>query len=183
VNSDIFCPSCQQWKPRQNSAIEAARKAGMNLYCGRVCAGIGRRKDYPIGPRNPDWKQLKSAYDREYRDKNRERLKAEKAAAYKIAGPLKRDKEKAYRVQRMPKHVEYCRQPEYRAYKEKYDRKRRAVKQFGTEFADAFLVLQQVENEIDSRIDRNEIYRQNGTVNKIQQRRREYERKTGNTAR
>lgn len=176
--TDIFCSSCQQWKPRDNGSINAARKAGRKLYCGRICSGIGRRKEAPVGPRNPNWKKIKSAYDKQRRERLHDVLRAKAKAYYAKVGPLQRDKERATRKARMPKHVEYCRQPTYRVKKEKYDRKRRAVIQFGKEFADAFLVLQEIENEIDSRIDRNEIYRQNGLVNKSVKRRREYERIT-----
>lgn len=176
--TNIFCPSCQQWRPRENGAIAQANKAGLKLYCGRVCAGIRRRKESPVSPRNPNWKTLKAAYDKQRREKHGDRIRAEKRAYYAKVGPLRRDQEREIRKARMPNHIEYCRQPAYRIKKEKYDRKRRATLQFGPEFAEPFLILQQIENEIDSRIDRNEIYRQNGVVNKSVQRRREYERIT-----
>lgn len=182
MTTDIFCPACHQWKPRENGVIARAKKVGLKLYCGRVCSGIGRRKDSPISPRNPNWKALKAAYDKQRREKHGDRIRAEKKAYYARVGPLRREKEQETRKAKMPKHIEYCRQPAYRVKKEKYDRKRRAIIQFGKEFADAFLVLQQIENEIDSRIDRNEIYRQNGLVNKSVQRRREYERITNQSA-
>lgn len=179
----IFCPVCRLWKGRESRHVNRARKMGSNVYCSLKCSGLGRRKEAPISPRNPDWKALKREYDKKYRAKNLDHLKSKKAAAYKITGPLNRGKEKAYRNKRMPKHIEYCRQPEYRVKKEKYDRRRRAVQQFGEEFAEAYLVLQQVDGEIAKRIDRTEIYRQNGTQNKIKQRRRDYDRITNQPAR
>ena len=82
-------------------------------------------------------KKEKAAYDREYRKKNLAWIKAKKADYFqRTYDPVKAAKE---RKKRMPEHVEYCRQPKYRAYKRKYDRKRRASK-FG-EFAEAYEAL------------------------------------------
>lgn len=73
----------------------------------------------------------------------------------------------------MPYHVEYCRRPEYKVKKREYDLKYRAERQFG-EFAEAFMVLSDIEREINDRATRYEIGRDNGTINKAQLRRRQY---------
>lgn len=102
-------------------------------------------------------KAEKAAYDREYRKKNAARLKEQKAAYFKrtydpVEAAIKRKK-------RMPYHVEYCRQPEYKAWKKAYDRKRRKGK-FGP-FAEAYEVLMMLKAEIRKQMpDRFERYAQ-----------------------
>jgi len=120
----------------------------------------------------------KARYDKEYRKKNRRRIKA-RAAAYfqRTYDPVKAAKE---RKKRMPYHVEYCRQPWYRAYKREYDKKRRARK-FGA-FADAYKVLLQLMKEVKKQMpDRFERYAQAGRhawnpINQARRRRKTYER-------
>lgn len=61
---------------------------------------------------------LKAAYDRDYRKKNAVRIKADHAAYFqRTYDPVKAAIE---RKKKMPVHVEYCRQPIYRAYKQGY---------------------------------------------------------------
>ena len=66
---------------------------------------------------------------------------------------------------------------EYRKWKAEYDRKYRSQKLYGP-FAEAFLTLRELEEEIGVRATRTEIYTANGTLNKWKQRRRDYERQT-----
>lgn len=91
-------------------------------------------------------KRKKADYDREYRSKNRELLKRKKASAYAKWGPLHREEERKARQKRMPKHVEYCRRPEYRRKKAVYDRQREAAK-YG-EFAECSEILKVLMREI-----------------------------------
>lgn len=117
-------------------------------------------------------KREKAIYDRKYRKKNRDRLRASKAAYFKRTyDPGKAAKE---RKKRMPQHVEYCRQPKYRAYKRRYDLKRRASA-YG-QFADCYRLLLLLQAEIKKQEpDRFERYRQSGRMQwnpLIQQRRR-----------
>ena len=104
-------------------------------------------------------KEAKAAYDREYRKNNRAMLKAKKKAYYAKVGPLRRDKEREERKKRMPLHIEYCRRPEYKAWKKEYDKKRREAK-FG-DFKDAHAVLMALVKEIHRQMpDRFERYAQ-----------------------
>ena len=48
----------------------------------------------------------------------------------------------------MPKHVEYCRRPEYKAWKHEYDIQK-AAEEFG-EFGEAWRLLLDLEKEIRS---------------------------------
>jgi hypothetical protein len=67
----------------------------------------------------------KRIYDAAYRKKNRAKLKAIKRLYHKRTyDPVKAAIE---RKAKMKNHVEYCRRPEYKKYKSKYDAKRRAT--------------------------------------------------------
>ena len=89
-------------------------------------------------------KKAKAEYDREYRKKNRAMLKAKRAAYFqRTYDPIKAAKE---RKKRMAQHVEYCRQPQYRAWKREYDKKRRASKH--GHFAQAQIALVELIKEI-----------------------------------
>lgn len=116
-------------------------------------------------------KKQKAAYDRIYREKNRERIKKRHAEYFqRTYDPVKAAKE---RKKRMPRHVEYCRQPWYKAYKKEYDRKRRS-KKFAA-FAEAHEVLMLLKAEIKRQMpDRFERYAQAGRMqwNPINQARR-----------
>ena len=121
-------------------------------------------------------KRQKAAYDRIYRERNKVRIRANHAAYFqRTYDPAKAAVE---RQLRMPKHVEYCRQPKYRAYKRGYDKTRRASR-FGP-FAEAYLILLELKREIKRQEpDRFERYRQakrHAWNPDIQQRRREHGR-------
>lgn len=172
----VVCAYCKMECLRHAGHVNRSSKQGYPVYCGRKCSGLNRRKY--LSPEEK--KERKRLYDVEYRAKNLEMLKQKKRRYFEasydpVAAAVKR---KA----RMPYHVEYCRQPEYRKRKVEYDRKLRAKKQF-SEFADAFLILQDIEREVLSRMTHYEIAVANDTVNKHTRRRREYERITGQTIR
>lgn len=163
----LICPRCAGSFERPNNEVNRALKVGAPLYCGRACAGLARRLANP--PTDAERRAAKATYDAEYRAKHAERRKAEKAAYYKRThDPAK---EAAARKSRMHLHVAYCRRPEYKAWKSEYDRRHLAGKKFG-EFAEAALLLQDIEKAIDQQASRYEVYRANGTLNKAQTRRR-----------
>lgn len=159
------CALCGGFVGQSVGAINRAEKAGRPIYCGRKCAGLARRKLIL-----PDEKrESKRLYDAARREQLSEQIRAYKREHHKRTyDPAKAAIE---RKAKMPRHVEYCRRPEYRAYKRSYDTKRRAVIQFG-EFAEAALLLRSVESEIDSRATRQERMQINGTYNKAQMRKR-----------
>lgn len=142
-----------------------ARKAGLNLYCNRRCSGLGRR----MGKTKAQRVAEKRAYDAEYRAKNREMLKAKKHEYFRRSYDPVAAAE--VRKARMPYHVEYCRQPAYKAKKREYDRKHRAA-EFG-EFAEAYMLTIDLNREIKGRMTNEEIKWQSGTANKAQFRKRE----------
>ncbi len=165
----ITCPQCKRSAQLSNGHVNRARKLGVPIYCGRACAGLARRKNKSDAQKKAE----KRDYDMEYRRKNLEMLKRKKAEHYlKTRDP---EKEAAYRKTRMHLHVEYCRQPKYKAWKKKYDAQYRAKKLYG-EFWESFLLIMGIEAEVTKRMSNYEIRLENGTINKAQQRRRDYER-------
>lgn len=154
---------------RRNGEINRAQKTGRPIYCGKICAGMKRQDEKTAEQK----KEEKRIYDKKRREKYKDRIKAEKAAYFKrtydpVEAAVKRK-------ERMPKHVEYCQRPEYKAWKAEYDRKYLARKQFG-EFWEAALALRSIEQEISERISETDLAVQKGTLNKSQTRKREYER-------
>ena len=122
-------------------------------------------------------KEEKTAYDREYRKRNRSRIKARKAAYFqRTYDPVQAA---IARKWRMPQHVEYCRRPEYRVWKREYDEQRRASR-YGA-FAEAWRILKLLRAEIKKQQpDRFERYRQakrHAWNPEVQRRRREEARK------
>lgn len=163
----IVCAYCGNRALKATGSVNRSLRKGAHIYCNRECAGKDRR----IFKTKAQKMAEKAAYDAEYRRKNLARLKAEKAAWYQRTAD--REREREYRKRTMPRHVEYCRRPEYKAWKREYDRRYRAA-EYGP-FADAFLVLQDLEAEIAQRASRYEIYTENGLINKSVRRKREYE--------
>ena len=163
----IVCPQCGTPAQKRAQDVNRAKRAGMRIFCSRVCSGLARRL---VSPPTPEQKKAaKAAYDREYRMRDVAARRAKKAAYFqRTYDPAKARK---VRAARMHLHIEYCRQPAYRQWKREYDKRYLANKNYGP-FADAFLALVEVENEVASQATRHEIYAMNGTLNKAQARRR-----------
>lgn len=160
------CALCGGLVHQSTSAINRAAREGRPIYCGRKCAGLARRNLMQPAEK----KELKRLYDARRRQELRDQLREKKREYHKRTyDPAKAA---AHRKTRMPRHIEYCRRPEYREWKSAYDQQRRAKIMFG-EFADAALLLMQVESEIERRATRQEIAQTNGTYNKAQRRKRE----------
>lgn len=168
----IRCAHCDKPLHKGAGEINRARKAGLKLYCDRRCAGLGKR----VGKSKAQKVAEKRLYDIGYREANLARIKAGKVAYFKATyDPAKARIE---RKARAAEHAEYCRRPEYRAWKVEYDRVYRAKKEFGP-FWESALLLLQVDEEVSSRMSRYEIYMANGTLNKSLRRKREYENSVG----
>lgn len=163
------CATCRAVAWKERGHINRSRKQGAPLYCSRECAGIGRRKNKTEDQK----KEEKRLYDAEYRRKNRAMLKAKKAAYHKrtydpAAAAVERKK-------RAAQHAEYCRRPEYKTWKRGYDRQYRAKRDYG-EFWEAYLALRDLDQEVDARASRYDVYLENGRLNGAQQRKREHAR-------
>lgn len=170
-NAAIICAYCGKEAMKETREINRAARGSAPLYCGRTCAGEARRTFKPDAQKRAE----KAAYDAMYRLRDPEDRKRRRAEYHqRTYDPVKAAAE---RKLKMPRHVEYCRRPEYRKWKTDYDRKYCARKNYGP-FAEAALVLRDLEAEIGTRATRTEIAIANGTLNKWTQRRRDYERQT-----
>lgn len=159
------CAHCGKVADKAAGHVNRARERGLKLYCNRECSGLGRR----TGKTKAQRVEEKRLYDIAYRAKNLESIKEKKKAYFQRTYDRKAAAE--YRKQRMHLHVEYCRRPEYKAWKREYDRKYRA-NEFGA-FAEAYLLTMDLNREIKERTTRHEVKYQNGATNKAQRRKRQ----------
>lgn len=158
------CAHCGKAGDKPTGEVNRARNAGLKLHCDRRCAGLSRRKGKTKAQRIAE----KAAYDAAYRAKNLEMLKAKKREYFKHTyDPATAA---VYRKKRMPIHIEYCRQPEYRLKKQAYDQKRRDA-EYG-EFAEVARLTIDLNREIKGRATNEQIKWQSGTANKSQTRKR-----------
>jgi hypothetical protein len=154
------CAHCGKTADKPSGHVNRARENGMKLFCDRRCFGLDRRTEKTKAQRIAE----KAAYDAEYRAKNIEMLKAKKREHHKRTyDPVMAA---VVRKKRMPLHVEYCRQPGYKAWKREYDRRYRAA-EFG-EFAEVYMLTIDLNREIKGRMTNEEIKWENGTANKAQ---------------
>lgn len=117
-------------------------------------------------------KAEKAAYDKARRERLGEALRAQKRAAYYENHEESKRKQAEYRKKRMPKHVEYCRRPEYKAKKHEYDI-RKACDEY-REWAESWRLLLELEKEIRSQASAYERRVANGYyLRSAQKRRRE----------
>ena len=143
MTESFICAQCGADGEKDSSAYNRSIRIGAPIYCNRECAGIARRTD----TRTPEQKRAdKRAYDIAYREANREKLRRKHADYYAKVGPMIRDKEAETRRRKMPQHVEYCRQPQYRAKKHRYDVERVSSKY--ADYAEAHRLLVELEREI-----------------------------------
>ena len=148
--------------------INAAKKGGWVLYCGRICGGLGRRIHRSVEEK----KKIKQEYDAQYRILNMEKLKKQKQLQFQIDYKANPEKYRKERQRRMNAHVEYCRKPEYRVKKKVYDHKYRLEKAYG-DFWEAGSVLTNLNNELNSK----QIKLDQGIINKSLKRKRQWLKK------
>lgn len=141
--------------------INRAKKSGLKIYCDRVCAGLGRRDNKTIEQK----KRAKRKYDKSYRAKNLVTIKKKKAEYCKT--PEGRATQKRHRIKSKEYHLQYCRQPWYKKWKQEYDQKHVASKKYG-EFAEVHLLNKALMKEVDNRLAKFE----NNLINKTQKRKR-----------
>lgn len=170
---DIKCQWCGKIVSRTVGHVNRSRKVGAPLFCNKECSGLHRRKN-----KTHEQKKIeKRIYDMEYRTKNKAMLKAKKAKDFQNRSQARRDYEKEYRKQNMQRHVKYCQRSEYKEYKKKYDEEYRA-KELGGEFWESYMLIVQLDKELDARMSWYDRQMNKGTLNKANQRRREYERES-----
>jgi hypothetical protein len=133
-----FCEYCGGVVQQSQSSVRRAIRDGRPLYCDRVCSGLARR----VTPHQK--KEAKRIYDARRRTEKAAEISVKKAAYYQRTRDPAKERER--RLENMDRHVEYCRRPGYVAYKANYDRQYRA-EEYG-EFAEAYLLLLDLEREI-----------------------------------
>lgn len=167
--AQALCGSCGAVVRQSQGSINRAIRDGKPLYCDRTCAGLARR----ISPSQK--KRTKSLYDARRRTELAAEISAQKQAYYQRTRNPERERER--RRVTMARHVEYCRQPEYVERKAGYDQERRA-QEYGP-YANAYLLLLDLEREIRSRATSYERRKARGYY-AAQQRRRDLCLTTGN---
>jgi hypothetical protein len=159
------CAHCGKPAAQPVGAVNRARKIGAKLFCGRKCSGLSHRKNKSKARK----RQEKKLYDAAYRRKNRELLKAKKAEYFKRT--YNPEAARIERKKRAKAHAEYCRRPEYRKWKREYDRRYRAA-EYGP-FAEAYMLVIDLNREVKTRMSNYEIRKANKTGNKRQERARD----------
>lgn len=171
VMDSLTCAHCNKPHGKCTGAINHAIKTGSPLYCNRTCAGLGRRK-HKTQEQKIEEKRL---YDIAYRERNLQKIKDRKVAYFRATyDPVKAA---IQRQKTMPRHVAYCRRPEYKQYKSEFDRDKRASEY--ADFAETYRLLLDLEKEIRSRATQYErlVARGYFTKQAIKQRRERWERK------
>lgn len=149
--------------------VDRDPRPGLKLFCGRRCFGLSRRKGKTVIQKKAE----KKAYDALYRLRDPAALKQRKHEYFqRTYDPVQAAKD---RKKRMAFHVEYCRRPEYVAWKREYDKVYRAKGDFGP-FWESALLLLDLDAEIDQRATFTELATAKGTLNKSLTRKREYEK-------
>lgn len=168
-SASCVCAHCGDDFKAMAGHVNRSNAKGARLFCGKACAGLARRKNIL----EADKKARKSAYDARRRIELADELRIRKAEYYqRTKDPIK---EAIARKKRMHKHVAYCQRPEYKEWKRDYDRRHRAQKSYG-EFAECFLLTQDIRKECLNQQTDYEIRLAAGTLSKSQKRKRDYER-------
>ncbi len=159
----VKCNFCGKRPDLSVGKVNRARKMGLNIYCNRKCAGLGRR----VNRTEKEKKRIKAEYDKEYKVINAVKLKKKRHEYFKRTYNPKQAA--VARKKRMPYHIEYCRQPKYRKWKREYDQKFVAKKKFG-EFWESALLIKDIEHEYQQA----EVRQINNLHNKTQKRKRKW---------
>lgn len=124
----LICPICNKKYEKGVGHYNRAIKLNAKLYCSKPCSSIGRKLESDKHLKTPEQlKSEKAEYDREYREKNAERLKLVKAEEFKKDYAANPEKYRKRRKDRMPYHVEYCRKPDQREKERLRNRKKNGL--------------------------------------------------------
>ena len=169
---NLVCCHCHtSFTVKENNRGQRLRsiRLGLPIYCGKKCAGIGRRSN-----ETPEEKKVyKQWYDLFIRASKTEDEKIldslQKLVLFHLDYKANPEKYRQARQRRMPAHIEYCRQPKYKEYKKGYDEQYRAKKDYG-EYWEAAIALKNLDKEIDYRESKrqNKLYHKSTTKRKRQ---------------
>ncbi len=164
-----ICAYCGSETQKHSGHYNRSTRLGRPMYCDQNCSGAARRLDPETKARN-----LREN-NRKYKAAKPEKYKAIAAAGYQ----RRRDpeKERQFRKANMPRHVEYCRKPEYRAKKQEYDIER-SKREYG-EYGECYRLLIELGREIRKQCpDRYERLKARGyfTRERVRERKSQWER-------
>lgn len=140
------CHYCGKSFKIDSGDYNRAVKGGYNVYCSREHSGFGRRANRS----QEEEKLIKYFYDR-FIFLADETLKQKKSESFKRDYAANPEKYRKERQRRMKSHVEYCRQPNYKKYKKKYDQQYRAKKLYG-QYWESSIALRQLADVVDNRL-------------------------------
>lgn len=162
----VKCSFCGCEFEKTIASYNRAILVSPNMYCSQTCTGLARRMNKTKEQKIKE----KYEYDKKFREDRKDQIKIKKQEYHKKT--YNKEKAALERKEKMPKHIEYCRQPEYKKYKKQYDEKYRAKKEYG-DFAEVALILFKLEEELDRKSpELLQVKFQNGTLNKSQKRKR-----------
>lgn len=170
----IICPYCKQEADKPTGHVNRARSIGAPCYCSKLCSGLARK----IERSDEEKKRIKAEYDIKYRAKNIVKITKRKKAFFKKDYAENPEKYRQWRKNKQPKHNEYCRRPEYKAWKKQYDQVFRLKKSY-KDFWEPAQVLLNLEKELDSK----QIKIDLGIINKSQKRKDKWKQNKNSTPR
>jgi|SRR6478735_1497564 len=156
-----ICAYCGNEFEKSAGHLNRAIKQGLNVYCNKKCSGLGRRTNETEGEKKV-YKQWYDLFIRASRSEDEyweHRLLG--ALIFHMDYATNPEKYRMRRKEKQKAHNAYCRQPEYKVYKKKYDEQYRAKKDYG-EYWECAILLKNLDSEIDYR----ESKRQNKIYNK-----------------
>lgn len=162
---EVKCSYCSKKTEKSTGHYNRATKLGAKLYCSQKCFGLDRRADESI----EDKRRIKYFYDAFLHLADPEKKRKAAADYFKKDYAANPEKYKKWRRERQARHSEYCRQPEYKSYKHKYDVERHHKNMYG-EFWEASILL----NELEKNIDNREAKKSTGLICKSQKRKRQW---------
>lgn len=106
------CSTCTNTFMRERGqANRTLKRSGGFIFCSSECFGIHHRSNKTSEQKKAE----KAVYDKAYRQENLADITAKKAAYHKATYDPAEARIKRKKI--MPRHVQYCRSPAYRAYK------------------------------------------------------------------
>lgn len=163
---DCVCLVCKEPFKKALGHYNRAIKQGLNIYCSRTCAGIGRRTSAE------EKKAVKAAYDKKI--SNTPERKAARQRYFQKSYKANPEKYREIRKAKYPKHLEYLNTPEYKERKREYDKKYLAKRGYGA-FAESAILLSELELFLKQTMPK-ELKFQMGITNKTQKRKRLWQR-------
>lgn len=159
----IKCDYCGKEIEKYIGYVNRAKEEGLRQFCDKKCAGLGRRSNET----EEEKKLIKYFYDAFRAIVFEKKFKKQNAEYFRKDYAANPEKYRAQRKAGQEKHNEYCRQPEYKKWKQEYDKKYRAKKIYGKLWESAIAL-----NELAKVVDNRQAKQDQKTINKTQNRKR-----------